>query len=160
MEAIATELPAPVSIEFERVVQEVRLGLSVDQALANMMRRVPSDDLDLIVTAVNIQRQVGGNLAEVLDTISFTIRERVRIKGEIRTLTAQGRLSGWTISFLPIVLAFVLMGINGEYMSELWAREKPFIISDIPCGWVVIAIGLIMMGIGMFFIQKIVDIEV
>ena len=159
MEAIATELPPPVSTEFERVVQEVRLGLSVSQALANMLRRMPSEDLDLIVTAVNIQREVGGNLAEVLDTISFTIRERVRIKGEIRTLTAQGRLSGWIVSLLPIFLAFALLGINPDYMSQLWIDLPPR-VGPIPCGWIVIGIGLIMMGIGIFIIQKIVDIEV
>jgi tight adherence protein B len=160
MEAIATELPPPVSVEFERVVQEVRLGLSVSQALGNMLRRVPSEDLDLVVTAVNIQREVGGNLAEVLDTISFTIRERVRIKGEIRTLTAQGRLSGWIISFLPLVLGLVLFLINPEYMSQLWVREEPIILSFLPCGWIVIGVGLLMTAIGMFAIQKIVDIEV
>jgi tight adherence protein B len=160
MEAIATELPPPVSVEFERVVQEVRLGLSVPQALANMLRRLPSEDLDLVVTAVNIQREVGGNLAEVLDTISFTIRERVRIKREIRTLTAQGTLSAWIICLLPIVLAVVLAVINGEYMSELWVREAPMILGSIPCGWLVIGAGLLMMGVGVVIIQRIVDIEV
>jgi tight adherence protein B len=140
-------------------VQEVRLGLSVPQALSNMLRRMPSEDLDLIVTAVNIQREVGGNLAEVLDTISFTIRERVRIKGEIRTLTAQGRLSGWIVSLLPIFLAFALLGINADYMSQLWVDLPPR-VGPIPCGWIVIAAGLIMMGIGIYIIQKIVDIEV
>jgi tight adherence protein B len=160
MEAIATELPPPVSVEFERVVQEVRLGLSVPQALENLLRRVPSEDLDLVVTAVNIQREVGGNLAEVLDTISFTIRERVRIKGEIRTLTAQGRLSGWIISFLPIVLALILFVINPDYMEQLWIREDPIILGSLPCGWIVIGVGLIMIGIGMAVIQKIVNIEV
>ncbi len=161
MEAIATELPAPVSVEFERVVQEVRLGLSVEQALANMHRRVPSEDLDLVITAVNIQREVGGNLAEVLDTISFTIRERVRIKGEIRTLTAQGRVSGWIISLLPIALGFVLFLINPEYVSELWVREDPWIFPGIiPCGWVVIGFSLMMIGAGAYAISKIVNIEV
>jgi tight adherence protein B len=161
MEAIATELPAPVSVEFERVVQEVRLGLSVEQALANMYRRVPSEDLDLIITAVNIQREVGGNLAEVLDTISFTIRERVRIKGEIRTLTAQGRVSGWIISLLPIALGFILYLINPEYVSQLWIREDPWIFPQIiPCGWAVIALSLMMIGAGAFAISKIVNIEV
>jgi tight adherence protein B len=159
MEAIATELPPPVSVEFERVVQEVRLGLGVPQALGNMLRRLPSDDLDLVITAVNIQREVGGNLAEVLDTISFTIRERVRIKGEIRTLTAQGRLSGWIISLLPIGLALILLVINPEYMGQLFADLPPYIFG-IPCGWIVIGVGLIMMGIGFVLIQKIVDIEV
>ncbi|WP_420628339.1 type II secretion system F family protein [Candidatus Leptofilum sp.] len=161
MEAIATELPPPVSVEFERVVQEVRLGLSVEQSLANMYRRVPSEDLDLVITAVNIQREVGGNLAEVLDTISFTIRERVRIKGEIRTLTAQGRVSGWIISLLPIVLGFVLFLINPEYVSELWVREEPWIWPQvIPCGWVVIGFSAMMIGGGAYAISKIVDIEV
>lgn len=159
MEAIATELPPPVSVEFERVVQEVRLGLSISQALANMLRRMPSEDLDLVVTAVNIQREVGGNLAEVLDTISFTIRERVRIKGEIRTLTAQGRLSGWIISLLPIALAFALLAINPDYMSQLWIRVPPMILG-IPCGWIAIAAGLLLMAIGIYLIQRIVDIEV
>ncbi|MGB3714953.1 MAG: type II secretion system F family protein [Candidatus Promineifilaceae bacterium] len=159
MEAIATELPAPVSVEFERVVQEVRLGLGVPQALGNMLRRVPSDDLDLVITAVNIQREVGGNLAEVLDTISFTIRERVRIKGEIRTLTAQGRLSGWIISLLPIGLALVLLVINPGYMGQLFENAEPFLFG-IPCGWIVVGAGLVMMGIGVVIIQKIVDIEV
>ncbi len=161
MEAIATELPPPVSAEFERVVQEVRLGLSVEQALANMYRRVPSEDLDLVITAVNIQREVGGNLAEVLDTISYTIRERVRIKGEIRTLTAQGRVSGWIISLLPVVLGFILYLINPEYVSELWVKEDPWILPQIiPCGWIVLAFSGIMIGAGAYAISKIVDIEV
>lgn len=161
MESIATELPPPVSREFERVVQEVRLGLSLEQALANMYRRVPSDDLDLVITAVNIQREVGGNLAEVLDTISFTIRERVRIKGEIKTLTAQGRISGWIISLLPVGLGMVLYMMNPEYVSQLWIKEKPWIYEPVfPCGWVVIGIGAILIGIGALAIRKIVDIEV
>ena len=161
MEAIATELPAPVSVEFERVVQEVRLGLSLPQALNNMVHRVPSEDLDLVVTAVNIQREVGGNLAEILAIISFTIRERVRIKGEIRALTAQGRISGWVVGLLPVFLALILYRINPEYVSELWVKEKPFIIPEVfPCGWIVIGLGVIMIVAGVFAIQKIVDIEV
>ena len=161
MEAIATELDPPVAVEFERVVQEVRLGLSVTQALENMLRRVPSDDLDLVVTAVKIQRQVGGNLAEILDIISFTIRERIRIKGEIRTLTAQGRLSGWIISMLPFALAFILYMINKPYVAQLWSNEAPFFpILNVPCGWIVLGIGGVMMLIGIIIIQKIVDIEV
>jgi tight adherence protein B len=161
MEAIATELPAPVSVEFERVVQEVRLGLSVEQALANMYRRVPSEDLDLVITAVNIQREVGGNLAEVLDTISYTIRERVRIKGEIRTLTAQGRVSGWIISLLPVALGFFLFLINPEYVSQLWIMEEPWILPQvIPCGWLVLFFSGLLIGAGAYAISKIVDIEV
>lgn len=161
METIATESDPPISHEFERVVQEVRLGLSMTQAMDNMYRRVPSEDLDLVITAVNIQREVGGNLAEVLDNISFTIRERIRIKGEIRTLTAQGRIGGIIISLLPVVLGALLYFINPEYISELWVKEPPFIIPDVfPCGWIVIGVGLGMIGLGAFAISKIVDIEV
>jgi tight adherence protein B len=161
MEAIATELPPPVSREFERVVQEVRLGLGLEEALANMYRRVPSEDLDLIITAVNIQREVGGNLAEILDTISYTIRERVRIKGEIRSLTAQGRISGWVVGLLPLALAGLLYVINKPYMSQLWAKDKPWVLPGVlPCGWVVVGTGLFMMGMGVLAITKIVDIEV
>jgi tight adherence protein B len=161
METIATELPPPVSREFERVVQEVRLGLSLEQALDNMYRRVPSEDLDLVITAVNIQREVGGNLAEILDTISFTIRERVRIKGEIRTLTAQGRISGWIISLLPIGLALLLNVMNPGYVSQLWIKQSPYIVEEVfPCGWLLMGVGLLMIGAGAFAISKIVDIEV
>ena len=161
MEAIATELPRPVSKEFERVVQEVRLGLSLDQGLNNMLRRMPSEDLDLVITAVNIQREVGGNLAEILDIISYTIRERVRIKGEIRTLTAQGRLTGWIISLLPIGLGIVLYSINPEYGGQLIVKEAPFIIPDVfPCGWLVLGVGGFMIFLGIMAVRKIVDIEV
>ena len=119
MEAVAREMPSPISVEFARVVQEVQLGISVEQALANMLRRINSDDLDLVVTAINVQREVGGNLAEILDVISFTIRERVRIKGEINTLTAQGRYSGYVISLLPIGLTLILFCLNRSYISRL-----------------------------------------
>ena len=87
----------PISTEFGRVIREVNLGLPFDQALENMVRRVRSDDLELMATAISIQHQVGGNLAEILDSIAYTIRERVRIKGEIRTLTAQQRMSGYVV---------------------------------------------------------------
>lgn len=161
METIAAEMPPPVSQEFGRVVQEVRLGLSLQEALDNMVRRMPSEDLDLVVTAVNIQREVGGSLADVLDNISFTIRERVRIKGEIRTLTAQGRLSGWIIGSLPLVLTLIIYAINPGYISRLWANEAPFVPgTQIPVGWIAIGISAIMVLIGVWFIRRIVDIEV
>jgi tight adherence protein B len=94
MEAVSKELPAPISEEFRRVVQEMQLGVTMEQALDNLLRRIPSLDLDLVITAMNVQREVGGNLAEILATISHTIRERVRVKGEIRVLTAQQVYSG------------------------------------------------------------------
>jgi tight adherence protein B len=161
MEAIAAELPPPVSKEFERIIQEIRLGISMEGALANSLRRVPSEDYDLVITAVNIQREVGGNLAEILDIISFTIRERVRIKGEIRTLTAQGRASGWIITLLPVGLSLVLYVLNPEYISELFVNAPPYVIEGVlPCGWLVIGGAVLMVSLGGFAIQKIVDIEV
>ena len=89
MESVSKEMPSPISDEFRRVVQEMQLGIPMEAALENLLRRIPSQDLDFMVTAVNVQREVGGNLSEILDTISFTIRERGRIKGYIQTLTAR-----------------------------------------------------------------------
>ncbi|MFN3929179.1 MAG: type II secretion system F family protein [Thermoflexus sp.] len=152
MEAVARELPPPISTEFDRVVKEQQLGLSLEQALQNMLRRVHSDDLEMMVTAILIQREVGGNLAEILDTISFTIRERVRIKGEIRVLTAQQMISGYVLMFLPIGLGLILFGINREYMLN-------FFNSGI-LGYFMIACTLVMMLIGYFLIQRIIRIEV
>lgn len=152
MEAVSRELPKPISAEFARVAQEVQLGVSVEQALANMLRRINSDDLDLMITAINVQREVGGNLAEILDVISFTIRERVRIKGEVNTLTAQGKYSGYVISLLPIGLSLVLFCINKPYISRLFTSGF--------CGWAMVVCGLLMIGSGFLAIQKIVNIEV
>ena len=101
MEVISNEMPAPISEEYGRVVLELQLGVPFDAAMANLMRRMPSSDMDLVITAMSVQREVGGNLAEVLDAISFTIRERVRIKGEIKAMTAQGRITGYVITALP-----------------------------------------------------------
>ena len=152
MEAVSREMAPPIATEFSRVVQEVQIGLSLDQALSNMLRRIKSDDLDLVVTAINVQRDVGGNLAEILDVISFTIRERVRIKGEIRTLTAQGRYSGYVISLLPICLVLILFVLNKPYISQLFTSGW--------CGWAMVVCGLLMIGTGFIAIQKIVAIEV
>ncbi|WP_448590443.1 type II secretion system F family protein [Thermoflexus hugenholtzii] len=152
MEAVARELPPPISVEFDRVVKEQQLGLSLEQALRNMLRRVRSDDLEMLVTAILIHREVGGNLAEILDTISFTIRERVRIQGEIRALTAQQTLSGYVLMFLPIALGLILFGINRNYMLN-------FFNSGI-LGYFMVSCTLVMMLIGYFVIRRIVRIEV
>jgi tight adherence protein B len=152
MESVSKEMPSPISDEFARVVRETQLGVTLEQALANMLRRIKSDDLDLMVTAVNVQREVGGNLAEILEVISHTIRERVRIKGEIRTLTAQGRYSGYVVSLLPIGLALVLFCINKQFVSRLFTSGF--------CGWAMVVCGLLLISSGFFAIQKVVTIEV
>ncbi len=150
-ELVAREGQAPISIEFGRVVREVQLGLTMEEALANMVRRIRSDDLDLMVTAINIQQQVGGNLAEILDTIAFTIRERVRIKGDVQTLTAQGRYSGYLVAFLPVGIAGALNMINPSFMEPLFTETL---------GRILVGVGVTMMTIGFFMIKKITDIEV
>ena len=121
---LARNLPAPISDEFRRVVQEIQLGVTTEKALDNLLRRIPSDDLDLVITAMNVQREVGGNLAEILETISHTIRERVKLKGEIRVLTAQMRISGIFLSLLPIGLTLALYMINREYIMNLSCTRK------------------------------------
>ena len=152
MEAIAKDSPEPTSTEFKRVVQEVQLGIDMEDALEHLLNRVESEDLDLVVTAVNIQREVGGNLAEILDVISHTVRERIKLKGEIRVLTAQGRITGYLISLLPIVLALFLYAINPDYMGNLFENRT--------CGWPMLGAGLALIGIGMAVVQKIVDIDI
>ncbi|HVN54307.1 MAG TPA: type II secretion system F family protein [Anaerolineaceae bacterium] len=154
MEAVSRELPAPISDEFRRVVQEMQLGLPMERALDNLLRRIPSEDLDLVITAINVQREVGGNLAEILDTISYTIRERVRIKGEIRVLTAQVMMSGRFLSLLPVFVCLILWFLNREYMMEFFKPENGI------CGYIALAVGAINIIIGYFVMNKIGDIEV
>ncbi|HVA87366.1 MAG TPA: type II secretion system F family protein [Candidatus Saccharimonadales bacterium] len=158
VEMVVRETRPPISTEFGRVIREVNLGLAFDQALENMLRRVRSDDLELMVTAISIQHQVGGNLAEILDSIAFTIRERVRIKGEIRTLTAQQRMSGYVVGFLPIGLAGILFVIAPNFMSPMF--RKPPELLGLPAGVIVLCIAGFSMFMGFMIIRRIVDIEV
>ncbi|ABY33759.1 MAG TPA: secretion system protein [Chloroflexus aurantiacus] len=155
LDMVSREAPPPAATEFRRVVQEVGLGRSTEEALQNLLRRMPSDDLDLLITAVTIQMEVGGNLAQILDTIGHTIRERVRIKGEISTLTAQGRISSWIITGLPIGLAMFITVVNPDYMAPLFTFGFP------PQAWCCMPVAsLFMIAMGYFAIQKIIDIEV
>lgn len=153
MEAVSRELPAPISDEFHRVVQEMQIGISMEKALENLLRRIPSDDLDFVVTAVNVQREVGGNLSEILDTISFTIRERVRIKGEIRVLTATVRTSATVLSLIPVFLTIALWFVSPEYLMSFFDRG-PF------CGWLAVVTVVGMIVSGYMVMMKIADIEV
>ncbi|NMC52087.1 MAG: secretion system protein [Chloroflexi bacterium] len=154
MEAISRELPPPISDEFRRVVQEMQLGVPTERALDNLLRRIPSDDLDLVITAINVQREVGGNLAEILDTISHTIRERVRIKGEIRVLTSQVMYSGRFLSILPLIVMGVLYLLNREYMMEFFKPE------NVPCGYIALGVAAALIIAGYFIMTKLGQIEV
>lgn len=151
IDLVSREGNPPISEETGRVVREVNLGLSMEEALQNMVRRIKSDDLDLMVTAISIQQQVGGNLAEVLDTIAFTIRERVRIKGEVNTLTTQGRYSGYLVALLPVAIAFMINLISPAFMAPLFTEL---------IGQILLTVGIIMMAIGFFAIRKITDIKI
>ena len=134
-------------------------GPVVRAALENMVRRVRSDDLELMATAISIQHTVGGNLAEILDSIAFTIRERVRIQGEIRTLTAQQRLSGYVVGFLPIGLAGFLFIAAPSFMEPMF-DDRVSASLGLPAGVIILVIGGIAMFIGFMLIRRIVDIEV
>jgi len=158
IELVVREARPPVSTEFARVIREVNLGLAFDEALENMVRRVRSDDLELMATAISIQHNVGGNLAEILDSIAYTIRERVRIKGEIRTLTAQQRLSGYVVGLLPIGLAGFLFIAAPGFMAPMF--DDSVSILGLPAGVIILIFGGFMMFMGFMFIRKIVDIEV
>ncbi|MEG6585244.1 type II secretion system F family protein [Dendrosporobacter sp. 1207_IL3150] len=151
IEMVSKEMPKPIGEEFARVLKEMSLGVTTEESLNNLAKRVNSEDLDLVITAVLIQRQVGGNLAEILDNISNTIRERVKIKGQIKTLTAQGRASGIVISLLPIAVGILISFVNPGYMGVLFTD---------PIGKAMIAAAVFSQLIGIVLIRKIVDIEV
>jgi tight adherence protein B len=153
LEAVSRELPSPINEEFRRVVQEMQLGIPMEAALANLLRRIPSDDLDFVVTAINVQREVGGNLSEILDTISFTIRERVRIKGEIRVITAQVRVSGIILSLIPVGLTIVLWFLNPEYLMS-FSEGGPY------CGAITAIVVITLISLGYFFMTRIAKIEI
>jgi tight adherence protein B len=153
MEAVSREMPSPISDEFRRVVQEMQLGISMEQALDNLLRRIPSGDLDLVITAMNVQREVGGNLAEILDTISYTIRERVRIKGEIRVLTSQVIYSGRFLAMMPLMIAGVLWVVNRPYMMQFFTEPKIV-------GYVSLTIAAILVLSGYFIMTRIANIDV
>jgi len=154
MEAVSKELPPPISDEFRRVIQEMQLGVSMEKALENLLIRIPSDDLDLTITAINVQREVGGNLAEILDSISYTIRERIRIKGEIRVLTTQVMYSGRFLSMLPLFVIGILYLLNREYIMEFFEPESGI------CGIIALVVAGLLIIAGYFAMNKLGDIEV
>ena len=151
IEMVGREMHPPISEEFYRVLREINLGVTTDEAMNHMAERINSVDLDLVVTAVIIQRQIGGNLTEILDNIANTIRERVRITGHIRTLTAQGRLSGMIIGLMPFFMAFVIYILNPSYIVPLFTQSA---------GHFMLILALFNELIGIILIKKIVDIKV
>lgn len=151
LDLVSKEMPPPISDEFRQVLVELNMGGNAEEALINLTKRVPSVDMDLMVTAFLIQRQVGGNLAEVLDNIAHTIRERIRILGEISARTAQARLSGYVVGFLPFGLMAAISVLNPSYLHEMLGS---------PLGLVMLGISTTMELVGFFIIRRIVAIEV
>ncbi|HQZ67024.1 MAG TPA: type II secretion system F family protein [Planctomycetaceae bacterium] len=151
LNVVSTEMPAPISVEFRNVYDEQNLGISMEQSLRNMLLRIPNMDLQFFVTAVAIQRQAGGDLAEILNKISYIVRERFKILGQVKALTGEGRISGVVLMGLPIVLFFTVYYLNPEYVMLLFNRE---------IGRKMITVAIIMQIVGAVVIKKIVDIKV
>jgi tight adherence protein B len=151
MEMISREAEQPIADEFQRVVREIGLGVGPLDALTHLGRRVDSDDLELLVTAILVQFEIGGNLSRILDSIASTIRERVKLQGEIRTMSAQGRMAGYVLSGLPVAIGGLLMLIAPSYMGALFT----------PGPWLVLPVaGFIGVVMGSLVIRKLVAIEV
>ena len=148
---VSMEMPEPIATEFRKAYEEQNLGLSIKLALENLTQRMPLLDLKLCVTAILIQRETGGNLAEILEKVAYTIRERFRIMGDLKTLTTSSRMSAWLLCALPIFVALAVTVMNPEYMSVLW-RD--------PRGHYLIAAALTMQITGMLIVRKILNIKI
>jgi tight adherence protein B len=151
IEMVSQEISEPVASEFKIVFEEQNLGLPVREAMLNLGERVPLDDVLFLVTAILVQKETGGNLAEILDKTAALIRERMRLKGQLRIYTAQGRLTGWILSLLPFGMVLLLDFVNHDYEKTLWTD---------PLARHIAYVGLVFMAIGIFFIRKIVNIKV
>ena len=148
---VSMEMPEPIATEFRKAYEEQNLGLSVKLALENLTQRIPLLDLKMCVTAILIQRETGGNLAEILEKVAYTIRERFRIMGDLKTLTTSARMSAWLLCALPIFVAMAVTVMNPEYMSVLWKD---------PRGHYLIAAALTMQVTGMLIVRKILQIKI
>ena len=150
LESIASEMQPPISTEFRKVLREVRYGVSMEDSLKHMVERVKNKDLDLFVSAVMTSMQVGGNLSDILEIISQTIKDRIKIKAEVRVLTSSGRTSGLIIGLLPIIIIVALMLLNPQYFESFF--------NDV-IGKIMIAASVVLETVGFLIIRKIVDIE-
>ena len=150
MESVAKEMAEPISYEFDRMLRERNLGLSLEECMAKMIKRTGNKDLQLISNAVIIQKQVGGNLAEILESISDTIKERVKISDEIRVLTSTGRVSGYIVGLLPVFILILLMVINPTYVEEFFVTSN---------GRAILLVCVVLESIGFLFVKKIVSVK-
>ncbi|MGZ4132033.1 MAG: type II secretion system F family protein, partial [Actinomycetota bacterium] len=151
LDTVAKEIAQPAAAEFQRVVAEIRLGRPAEDALEALAVRVGSPDFKWAVLAVNIQREVGGNLAEILDNVADTLRERAMLRRQIQVLTSEGRLSAWVLTLLPIAIALYMGAVNPSYIGLLFTTT---------IGWVMVITALVLMGLGILWMRKIVNIDV
>lgn len=151
LELVSRDSAPPLAPELARVLRESRLGVSIDQAFSNLVARFDSRDLELVVTGVLIQRQVGGNLALVLDSIAATIEKRVKSRGKVRTLTAQGRVSAWVISIMPFAMAVLVFGFYPDFGRVMLTT---------PLGLGMLGVGAVSLAVGILLIRKVVSIDV
>jgi tight adherence protein B len=151
LDTTAREISAPANVEFQRLVAEIRLGRPAEDALEALADRVGSPDFRWAVLAVNIQREVGGNLAEILDNVSDTLRERAQMRRQVRVLTAEGRLSAWVLAILPFAIALYMFAVNPKYISLLFTKQ---------IGLFMLGVGGVLMFLGILWMRKIVDIDV
>jgi tight adherence protein B len=151
LDTVAKEIAQPARDEFARVVAEIRLGRPAEDALEALADRVGSADFKWAVLAVNIQREVGGNLAEILDTVSDTLRERAMMRRQIKVLTAEGRLSAWVLTLLPVGIALYMFSVNPDYIGLLFSDRL---------GWIMVGTAVVLMGLGILWMRKIVNIDV
>jgi tight adherence protein B len=148
---VAEEMPEPIAGEFRKTYEEQNLGLSLKLALENLMERIPLLDLRMCVTAVLVQKETGGNLGEILEKVAYTIRERFRIMGDLKTLTTSSRLSAWLLCALPIFVAIAVTFMNPDYMAVLWKDQR---------GHYLIAAAISMQITGMLIVKKILNIKI
>lgn len=148
---VAEEMPEPIAGEFRKTYEEQNLGLSLKLALENLMERIPLLDLRMCVTAVLVQKETGGNLGEILEKVAYTIRERFRIMGDLKTLTTSSRLSAWLLCALPIFVAIAVTFMNPDYMAVLWKDQR---------GHYLIAAAITMQFTGMLIVKKILNIKI
>ena len=148
---VSTEMPEPIATEFRKTYEEQNLGLSLKLALENLAARIPLLDLRMCITAVMIQRETGGNLAEILEKVAYTIRERFRIMGDLKTLTTSSRMSAWILCGLPVFVALMVTFLNPDYMSVLWRDQR---------GHYLIAAAMVLQVSGMLVVRKILNIKI
>jgi len=151
IEVVSQETSEPLATEFRVVFDEQNLGLPIREALLNLVSRVPTDDVRFLATAILVQKETGGNLAEILDKAASVMRERIRLKGQLRVYTAQGRMTGWFLCCLPFFVFGLISLVNHEYERQLWSN---------PIGARLIYAALAMMGLGVYTIRKIINVRV